>query len=524
MANDTDAFVQAVGEFLDARGLLPARAAVVVGVSGGADSVALLSVLRELASQPERAYRLTVAHLNHGLRADAQADADFVAGLARRWGVPCLVGRRDVPAEAKDRGVGIEQAARMARYEFLQSAAGQAGATHVAVGHHADDNAETILYRIVRGTHLRGLAGIPASRALGSSGIVLVRPLLGVTRAEVEAYCRAAGLSWRTDSTNADTQYRRNFIRNELLPLLRSRLNRRADEALLRLADAAAQAEEVLSGLARDAVDQATVSRASYPRVARASRPCVSRASCPRQTPAAAESAGAALDAASLARQHPLIQTLAVRQVLEELGVPMRSLGADRLADVQSMLAGNGPSSLSLPGGWSVRLDRGRLIVEAGEADTWLRGAVVRGAVCRNHVTSPQPAVVVLECPGRTTLPDGREVICRIEPFDEAAFRTHCATHPAGEELLDADQVRGRLLCRPRAPGDAFVPLGAPGRQTVSDFLTNLKLPPLERDRVRCLCDELGIVYVAPLRIDDRVKVTAETKNVLRLTWGGVFR
>jgi tRNA(Ile)-lysidine synthase len=107
--------------------------------------------------------------------------------------------------------------------------------------------------------------------------------------------------------------------------------------------------------------------------------------------------------------------------------------------------------------------------------------------------------------------------VCRIEPFAAAAFRKHCQGHPAGEELLDAEQVRGRLICRQRQPGDSFVPLGAPGRQSVSDFLTNLKLPPPEREAVRCICDELGIVHLAPLRIDDRVKVTPETRNVLRI-------
>jgi tRNA(Ile)-lysidine synthase len=132
--------------------------------------------------------------------------------------------------------------------------------------------------------------------------------------------------------------------------------------------------------------------------------------------------------------------------------------------------------------------------------------------------------VVILECPGRTRLPDGREVLCRIEPFDPETFRRHCRGRPPGEEILDADQVRGRLLCRPRRAGDRFVPLGAPGRQSVSDFLTNLKVPPAARDEIRCLCDELGIVYVAPYRIDDRVKVTDRTRDCLRIAIAGESR
>jgi tRNA(Ile)-lysidine synthase len=274
-ADIIEAFVREVGAFIDARSLLPPGAAVVVGVSGGADSAALLAVLRRLAAMPARGYRLTAAHLNHALRPDAQADADFVADLARRWGIPCVVGRREVAAEARAAGQGIEQAAREARYEFLTQTAKAAGASHVAVAHHADDNVETILYRVVRGTHLRGLAGISASRGLGDSGIALVRPLLERKRVEIEEFCRAEALAWCADSTNADTSYRRNFIRHDLLPLLRSRLNRRADEALLRLAQAAAGAEDVLSSLARAALAGASA-------VARASCPRVPRASCPR--------------------------------------------------------------------------------------------------------------------------------------------------------------------------------------------------------------------------------------------------
>jgi tRNA(Ile)-lysidine synthase len=509
-AHKTSSFVRDVGEYIDSRGLLPPRAAVVVGVSGGADSVALLAALRRLGGERARDYRLTAAHLNHGLREEAQADADFVAALAERWEIPCVVGRRDVAAEAREAGESIEQAARRARYEFLLRSAHEAGASHVAVAHHADDQAETVLYRIIRGTHLRGLAGMPALRALGGAagketkgsvpageGVVLVRPLLERTRPEVEAFCRGEGLDWRRDSTNMDVGYRRNFIRHELLPLIRERLSRRADEAILRLAAAAAEADEVLSGLARAALEGARL-------------------------PLAGEGAGAgvSLDAALLAGEHPLVQAVALRIALEEAGVPMRDVDSARLGEMRRLLGGAGPAGLTLAGGWGARLREGRLLVE--------RGTMVSAAAGGGEL----PDAVMLDCPGRTRLTGGMEIVCRVEPLDRPAFDAHCrrraealrdagsgAAQPAEwDEWLDAGQVRGRLLCRPRRPGDRFVPLGAPGRQSVSDFLTNLKWPPPRRRSVLCVCDELGIVYVAPARLDDRVKVAAGTRECLRIT------
>jgi len=126
--------------------------------------------------------------------------------------------------------------------------------------------------------------------------------------------------------------------------------------------------------------------------------------------------------------------------------------------------------------------------------------------------------VLDLQCPGRCVLWDGTEVQCRIEAYRQESFESHRRCHPPGQEMLDADQVRGRLTCRKRRHGDFFAPLGCSGRQTVSDFLTNAKLPPDRREEVFCVCDELGIIYLAPLRIDQRVAVREGTRRVLRIT------
>jgi len=345
----------------------------------------------------------------------------------------------------------------------------------VATAHHADDNVETILHRIVRGTHLRGLAGIPAVRGLGGSDVRLVRPLLEITRAEIEAFLRARNVAWRHDSTNADTLYRRNFIRNELLPLLRGKLNARADDALLRLSAAAAEAEEFLAARAGELLSKAW--RATGP------------------------TAGE-LDLAALGDAPPILRRYVVRGALERVGAPLRMIGAERLMQLDELAApGGAPSAITLPGGFRVR--------RVGES---LRIEPVSDASAAETLTA-----VTLCVPGVAELGDGRSVVCEVEPFDAEAFRRHCLHRTDGEELLDADAIRGRLLARGRRRGDAFVPLGCPGRQTVSDFLTNAKLPRARRNRAVCICDETGVVWLAPLRIDDRVKVTAATRRVLRL-------
>jgi len=474
---ETDPFVAGVRRFIDERTLIAPGAGAVLGVSGGADSLALLAAMRHIASEQGRGYRLTVAHLNHLLRDDAAADEEFVRGLAGRLQLPYVSATRDVKAAAMLAGTGTEDAGRTLRYEFLRETAEACGARYVAVGHHADDNVETVLYHILRGTHLRGLAGIPFSRPMEGSSVILVRPLLGSRREEVEAFCRREGLLWRVDSTNQDTSYRRNFIRHELLPLVRQNLNPRADEALLRLAAAAGQVESWAGGLGLAAFE-----RAAEP----------------------APAGAVVLDVAAIAAEAPLVRRYALRCAVERLGVPLKALDAERLNDLAGLLEADARGAVSLPGGYVARREAGRLVLEAQ--------AIPGGAPAET---------ATLNWPGTTDLPGGGRAICEVRPFDADEFQAHCRERPGGVELLDADRIRGRLVLRPRREGDSFVPLGSPGRQTVSDFLTNLKLTRRAREGVRCVCDDLGIVYLAPLRIDERAKVTKDTRSLLRIELAG---
>ncbi len=219
---------------------------VLVAASGGADSTALALALKELGCG------LVLAHVHHGIRGKAaDADARFVRALARKLGVPFVLGKFAVPAEARKRGESLEMAARRVRRGFLAAAAKRRRIRFVAVGHTADDQAETVLMRIVRGTSITGLAGIPYATAHG--GVEFIRPLRDATRAQVAAYLKARGQAWREDESNAADFAQRNRVRHEILPLLERRLNPQVRDALRRLADIAAAEDDVMSALAKKA-------------------------------------------------------------------------------------------------------------------------------------------------------------------------------------------------------------------------------------------------------------------------------
>jgi tRNA(Ile)-lysidine synthase len=329
MSKSQDPFVEQTEQFILDQRLLADGASVVVAVSGGADSVALAGVLHAIGR-----YHLNLAHVHHGLRPQADADAAFVDQLARRWLAPFYLEKIDTPGLAKEWGVGTEEAARRGRYAALVATAQRTKSPAVAVAHHSDDQVETVLHRIVRGTHLRGLGGMPVSRPLGE-GVALVRPLLWARRSEVEQFCRRQELAWQTDHTNAITDYSRNFIRHDLLPLVRQRLNVRADEAILRLAAAADEAQQVLEELAEELFKRA----------------------CRKRSPSAV-----ALRVAPLKKAQPLLAAMALRRALAELDAPEQELNQERFADLLAVLLGQTPAA-NLPGNIHVKLDNAALLL-----------------------------------------------------------------------------------------------------------------------------------------------------------------
>ncbi len=308
-----------------------ANVTVVVAISGGCDSVALLRAMAVLKAGGGG--RLRAAHLNHQLRPDADADERFVVGLCGRLGVPCEVGRMDVGRQAAQSGEGLETAARKARYRFLEETAGRLGARFVATAHTADDQAETILHRIVRGTGIRGLAGMTRARRLGHA--TLVRPLLDLRRAELRAYLDALAQPFRHDPSNLDPRFTRNRIRLGLLPRLQAGYNPAVVEALLRLGTLAGQSTAVIDGLVDQCFDRCVTSNAD---------------------------GAAQIALGALAAEPPYLVRELLMAVWRRQNWPMQAMGMAKWDELAGLALGAAPTARrDFPGGVTVEVAAGEM-------------------------------------------------------------------------------------------------------------------------------------------------------------------
>jgi len=442
---------------------------VVVAVSGGPDSVALLDVLMQLRVGAWHAMPLHVAHLNHQLRPEAAEEAEFVRALATERGLPVTVEAADVRALAAREKLSIEHAARNARREFLLRTAESVHAARIALGHHADDRVETVLLNIMRGSGFDGLAGMRAMTA------AFIRPFFDATRAQIEAYVAERGLPYREDPSNRDPAFLRNRVRRELLPLLEA-LQPGCKAAILRLSEVAAQESGWLFAEANTTLEPMVVERTPHSLVLRLGS--YSRVAAP-----------------ALRRR---VLREAMRWVLGDL----TDLGqvhfeaARRLAD-----CGKPGARVNLPR---------KVIVERG-----YRSLIVR--VGEPEPTEPVGEFVVV-VPGQTEVaPLGIAISA------ELLARKHAPTpfgEPPNAAQFDYAGVAEPLILRTWRRGDRFRPLGMTGSMKVHDLFVNQKVPRAQRGRVPIVVSGDEIMWVAGMRIDERFKVTQTTETVLRLEVG----
>lgn len=493
---DPKAVVDRVLRFVEARGLF-SPGVVVAAVSGGQDSVCMLDVLRRL--QDLLGIRLHVAHLNHMFRGvQAEEEAGYVRDLAGRWGLPVTVAAIDVPGYRARHRLSKQVAARYARLQFLSAVAGQVGARQVAMGHTADDAVETLLMNLLRGSGLAGLCGMLPSRGMEPGQLgpglesrdwrteplppprgelpLVVRPILNLFRSETEEYCRARGLSFRRDPSNLDMAYRRNWVRVELLPVLERHVPK-ARERLRNAADLLADD----CALVADAVDR------TWSELARVAQGRVE------------------FGLESWGRLPPALRRHLLRRAMETLAGSLEGFGRAHVDACEALVA-RGPvgARVDLPAGLWLEKGYDSFWLAAGEAPP--PGGV---RVPEEPVPLPVPGVAVL--PGATVEADLVDVVA------EGALGGKVCGGGRWEACLDAARVGVDLQVRRRRPGDRFVPLGMGQPKKLHDFMVDEKIPRGERDRVPLVATPKDIVWVVGYRIDDRFKVTEDTRRVLRL-------
>jgi tRNA(Ile)-lysidine synthase len=437
----------------------------------------MLHFLLHLA--PDYGVTLSAVHVNHMLRgSQSDEDAGFCESLCIRLGVPAVVRRLDVRALCARAGLGVQEAARQGRYEILVEEAIKAGAGTVAVGQNLDDQAETVLLRLVRGTGPSGLCGIwPKRRFVTESGlgpVTLVRPLLGTSRQEIMEYIERHGLEFRTDPTNLKPDYARNFMRLRVMPLLKE-INPSAEDAIARLAELLREQLELFEERVSGLVDSIEVT-----------------------------GRGARVRASFVTPLSRAGQRYLARQAIEKAKGDLLRINRDHI-DAALDVANGRAGACELPGGITVRNRRGWLSFE----------------VCDVHPGHGEPVCwepVEIACPGRTLLAPARRFV-EARVIERASLgEDPTANDDPDRAYLDFGKISLPVVARQRRDGDAFSPLGMQGTKKVKDFLISQQIPLAERDTVPIFVDAHGnILWLGGLRIDHRVRVTGTTGEVLVL-------
>ncbi|HYV18115.1 MAG TPA: tRNA lysidine(34) synthetase TilS [Verrucomicrobiae bacterium] len=448
---------------------------ILLAVSGGSDSTALLVLFAAAAAQLD--LTLHVAHLDHGWRGRAAArDAEAVRRLATRFRVPVTVGRVDPAAPIGRRSSSREERARIQRRSFLEATAAAVGADRIALGHTLDDQAESFLMRLLRGSGRRGLGGIhPVIDG------TLIRPLLGLKHADLRAWLRRRRIPWREDATNRDLSLTRNRVRRRLLPLLQRQFNPKASEVLARAADLLRDEEDWLERLTADAYDS----------VALSDRPL-----------------NVVLDAKALAAMPLVLRRRVLRRSIARTLGHLRGIDQRHIEQALDVIDRGGRGSLHLPKG--LRLNVFPEAVSIFALDGFLDMLLNAPVPPKRAPASVQEALCPV--PGTIDFP-GFRLTARLAEAGAGLPR-------AGDSiaLLDADLVKGPLVVRPRRPGDRFHPQGAPGSRRLKEFLIDRKVPVNQRGRIPLVLTGERIAWVVGHRIDDSFKITPATRQVLVLT------
>ncbi|MCJ7729716.1 MAG: tRNA lysidine(34) synthetase TilS [Sedimentisphaerales bacterium] len=472
---------QKVADFITAEQLLSAGERVLLAISGGADSTALLHVMAALKADGVLPVEIYCAHANHQLRGtEALRDQDFVVEQCRKLKIAVIIERIDVLGYARAKKLSIETAARGLRIDSLLEIAARQNCACIATAHQKNDNAETVLHRLIRGTGFRGLCGIwpakeftrpgEAPSRSRTGGVRFIRPLLCANRGEIIQYLNSRNLKWCEDMTNEDFAYRRNFIRHRLLPALQKDCGGCLVEELLEMAKVSRGFHRLICRLA-DAV---------WPDVA------------------AAEKQTVTLDLGKLVDQPAEVKVELFRRAIALLGCGEQEITERHYG---SILRLSEDDKLQLPMGIEVRRQG---------------GAVIFAHSSKKSVETGATEAVALKVPGRTLF--GPYTIeadaLEIKQNGLDAFKK---TKTSFVVWFDFDKLKLPLEVRFRKRGDRFWPLGLPAEKKVGKFLTSAKVSPALRRKTLVVADSEKIIWLCPVRISEQAKIGRQTKTVLQL-------
>ncbi|HDL19157.1 MAG TPA: tRNA lysidine(34) synthetase TilS [Bacteroidetes bacterium] len=453
-------FLQRVQKFITENHLLAAGENILVAVSGGAYSVVLFTCLQQLSAKMQ--FNPAIAHFNHNLRGEeSDGDEEFVAKFANDAGVPFFAGRGDVEAHAQKQKMSIEDAARELRYQFLENICQAHHFDRVATGHNADDQAETVLLNLIRGAGWKGLGGIPVQRGN------VIRPLLFAYRIEIETVAKVAGLQFRTDRSNFSLEYRRNSIRHRLIPLIKKEHNPNIIASLVHFSQIFREGEEYFREQAKIMFDR-----------------CLKVKDADKII----------LEIECFSGYFTILRKYVLFYMFDLVGLPAGSVSFSRISEMLSLI------------------DRGRtggFVTVAGE---WRLGVDHAGIVFFRRKRW-EPVDLPLK-PGRSLVIPPRKIKLTTVVLNPDAVVF------SGEktvEYCDADKI-GTSIFRVRSikPGDWFVPLGVNFRQKVSDFFIDHKIPEHIRPQMLVLTNGENIIWLIGYRLDQRFKITDETKKVIK--------
>ncbi len=483
------ALTRRVKSYIQAHQMIQTESHILVALSGGADSVCLLRVLREL--QAEWGISLSALHVHHGIRGtEADADAQFCQKLCEQWGVPCYVTQVDVPAVADAQKMSLEEAARLVRYQELEAYRKRLGAACVAVAHHREDQAETVLWNLFRGSGLKGLGGMEPVNG------TVIRPLLEVSKGEILTYLQNQALTWQQDGSNDGDDYTRNRIRHHILDYAARKVNPRAAAHICQAAQVASQADGYLRRLAQSWLE-------GHGRK---------------------EGDTMILEVGSLRQEEEILQSYILREALRQCGdgaAELTDITARHMEALQALVT-------DVPGGSAARqVDLSAEVVARRCYDRLLLERKNNGDDTALSSVAMEEVSVDLDLLWQRFVQDDDKPISVCFGGDRYELRIFSCKKtqkiPTNQytKWINYDKLERTLVFRARRTGD-YILLPDGGRKTVKSYMIDEKIPARERDRIPVIAQGSHVLWIAGYRLSEGAKITGDTRYILEIQkYGG---